>query len=459
MSVSIDNHNDDREHDHEHDHDRESEPATHPRSWHHEDACAECRSAASVSDRMNHSDRMNQSICLHDGWAGNPRWSAGANGGGGPPWPPLWSGGYWPDPHHNTHGTDDNSHERESLQHDKTVAELTARAQATDEARKQAVEAFKAQVRDEEDRRKREVEAKVLEMNQVEAARRAAEEKAVFQSQKEQAARIQEQKDATEKAIFKAKKEQDERIQEQKDAAEKAVFKAKKEEAEKKAEIEAKRKAWEVEMQKKLDEENAKKKAWEVERQRKEDEEKAKKKAWEVEQARKKDEEEEAKKAWEIEKKKKEMKEKEKQDKAKKDAKDQERSHLLAAGLPPQQVEAIINPESAPRIFAGTVPSVQYSQYSYPDTAYAGTEPTYIRVRREHLAIETLTHYSIPWRHDPHDSAYIIILRDINDPGIDLEILFDHTRRLRCQKPWPFSHRHHDKIYLMRRKSKGDRWL
>ncbi|KAJ4356232.1 uncharacterized protein N0V89_004262 [Didymosphaeria variabile] len=57
--------------------------------------------------------------------------------------------------------------------------------------------------------------------------------------------------------------------------------------------------------------------------------------------------------------------------------------------------------------------------------------PTYVKVSKEHLAIDTLLYYDIPYEVDRADPNYIIIVREM-EPH-ETEVLFQHTRRLRSR--------------------------
>jgi len=177
-------------------------------------------------------------------------------------------------------------------------------------------------------------------------------------------------------------------------------------EAERKAELEVKKKSWEVKMEKK------------------EADKKAEKKAWEAEQLHKKQK-----------------------------AKEKERSDLLGAGFTPQQVDAIMNPKLAPRVYPG---KVEHPPRTNTGGGYSGTESEYIKVHRDRICVETLTHYQIPWKYHEHDVDYVIMLYS---PDIDLEILFDHTRRFRCRERFPFTRRPEDKLYIVRKPHRSSRWL
>jgi hypothetical protein len=69
------------------------------------------------------------------------------------------------------------------------------------------------------------------------------------------------------------------------------------------------------------------------------------------------------------------------------------------------------------------------------DTTPAKAEPlhkhqlTYPKIHKQHLAIETLLYYDIPYEYDKSNSDYIVILRVMDTKETD--ILFEHTRRLR----------------------------
>ncbi|KZM26695.1 metal ion binding [Ascochyta rabiei] len=62
------------------------------------------------------------------------------------------------------------------------------------------------------------------------------------------------------------------------------------------------------------------------------------------------------------------------------------------------------------------------------DVSLNAPQPTYAKVAREHLDVETLHYYDILYEYD-EDPNYIIVLRELNEREAD--ILFEHTRRLR----------------------------
>ena len=152
------------------------------------------------------------------------------------------------------------------------------------------------------------------------------------------------------------------------------------------------------------------------------------------------------------------QKEKEEEEKAKKKKQEEEldeqmRKRLHQFGFQENQIQAMIKPEKVPQLQQGLTP-VNPLQLAY--------QPTYVKVHKDHLSIDTLVYYDIPWEYDrvchqlfpslpptqrpfataifwrpqltlseQNDQDYIIILREM-DPK-DTDILFEHTRRLRSR--------------------------
>jgi hypothetical protein len=90
---------------------------------------------------------------------------------------------------------------------------------------------------------------------------------------------------------------------------------------------------------------------------------------------------------------------------------------------------------------------IGYPPYTSPGDWCTETGPQPIKVHRDRISIETLRHYQIPWRYHESDTDYIMI----ETPDIDLEILYDHTRRLRYRESPVFTRRHEDQLYLVRK--------
>jgi len=124
---------------------------------------------------------------------------------------------------------------------------------------------------------------------------------------------------------------------------------------------------------------------------------------------------------------------------------------LLAAGFTPQMVDVIVHRRLAPTACAATI---GYPPYMSPGGWCTDTEPQYIKVHRDHICVETLTHYHIPWKYHESEADYILI----QSPDIDLEILYDHTRRLRYRGSPLFTRRHEDQLYIVRKPHRRHGW-
>ncbi|MCJ1475899.1 hypothetical protein MMC13_004563 [Lambiella insularis] len=80
--------------------------------------------------------------------------------------------------------------------------------------------------------------------------------------------------------------------------------------------------------------------------------------------------------------------------------------------------------------------------------------PTYIKVHKRHLDIETLEVYGLPWEWDVRDTDYIIIKQWV--PEHDQDILFEHTRQRREKTQLMITStelkKDHGKLLLVRKK-------
>ncbi|KAF1965573.1 kinase-like protein [Bimuria novae-zelandiae CBS 107.79] len=61
--------------------------------------------------------------------------------------------------------------------------------------------------------------------------------------------------------------------------------------------------------------------------------------------------------------------------------------------------------------------------------------PTYVKASKQHLDIETLQYYDLPYEIDENDPGHIIILREMEP--YETNILFEHTRRQRLERTAP----------------------
>ncbi|KAF2814358.1 uncharacterized protein BDZ99DRAFT_355888, partial [Mytilinidion resinicola] len=99
----------------------------------------------------------------------------------------------------------------------------------------------------------------------------------------------------------------------------------------------------------------------------------------------------------------------------------QMRQRLAQFGFQENQIQGMIKPEKAEELQVGHNP-----------VHLGGHQPTYIKVHKDYIAIETLVYFDIPWEYDAANPDYIIILRELGDNETD--VLFEHTRRLRSDK-------------------------
>jgi hypothetical protein len=74
-----------------------------------------------------------------------------------------------------------------------------------------------------------------------------------------------------------------------------------------------------------------------------------------------------------------------------------------------------------------TQKQVQSQSEEFP----GANQPTYAKVHRDHLDLDTLHYYDIPYDIDS-DPNYLVVLREMNQRETD--VLFEHTRRLRASK-------------------------
>jgi hypothetical protein len=234
---------------------------------------------------------------------------------------------------------------------------------------KLAREEEEARIKAEQDRIKREYEMKRLQ----EHAKREAEEK--------------EAKEEKERAIQKYIAEKEQREREAKETARRAVEEHERKEAEAKREQKEKEKAI-----------IAKLKQEEIERQEKE---KREYEEFLLKQEKKRQEEERKKKQREEE------------------VQEEMRKRLAEVGFQDNQIKAMIDPKKSQALVPGALPNNPLHVHT----------PTYVKVHKEHLSIETLTYFDIPWEWDSTDRNYIIILCELDQRQTDA--LFEHTQRIR----------------------------
>lgn len=177
-------------------------------------------------------------------------------------------------------------------------------------------------------------------------------------------------------------------------------------------------------------------------RKKKEAEEEAVRK-WQKEQEDKKAKEKAEEEEW-----RRKLKEKEEAEKAKKKKEQEEedeavRKRLAKIGFRNNQIEAMIHVDDKKKSKSTALALVD------------GGRPTFPKIKREHIALETLKYYDLPWEYDRHDRDFIIILQEMDEN--ETNVLFAHTRRLRERTTLTIEARKGDKpeYAWVRRRSKS----
>ncbi|KAF2120524.1 hypothetical protein BDV96DRAFT_594978 [Lophiotrema nucula] len=141
-----------------------------------------------------------------------------------------------------------------------------------------------------------------------------------------------------------------------------------------------------------------------------------------IEEQKRKAEEKAQYEAFELMQKQKRQEEKEKRDKQEAELEEAMRKRLAHFGFQENQISAMIKPEEAAKLHQGQTPL---------NPLRLTHQPTYVKVHRDHLSVDTLQYYDIPFEYDRGDPEYLIILREMDQK--ETEILFEHTRRLRSR--------------------------
>jgi hypothetical protein len=131
---------------------------------------------------------------------------------------------------------------------------------------------------------------------------------------------------------------------------------------------------------------------------------------WKAEEEERKRKEKEEEDAWKLKLKMKEEKEKEKQKAKEKEVEEEMHKKLAVFGFQENQIEAVLNPKKAADLPAGYSPMHPRPSHS-PRPAIGWTQtqtPTYIKVSRDHLDVETLIYYGLRYELDVVSSLPII---------------------------------------------------
>jgi chemotaxis protein histidine kinase CheA len=155
-----------------------------------------------------------------------------------------------------------------------------------------------------------------------------------------------------------------------------------------------------------------------LDEKRKREELKAQIKLEEEEEKRKQKEEEER---WRLKLEQKRLEDEMKKKKHQEEVDEEMRKKLHKFGFQENQVDAILDPKKAPHLQPGLRPSNALVPI--------GGGPTYIKIHKNHVDIETLKYFGLPWGYDPGSSDYYLIFQEMDKK--ETEILFEHTRKLR----------------------------
>lgn len=222
-----------------------------------------------------------------------------------------------------------------------------------------------------------------IEMERLKADLKAQQEKVEEEALREKILRDKEaadkkEKEARQRAIkdweAKQKEEEDERKEAERravEAAERKRHQQKEEEKRVLAEYERRRREEKEEREKM-------KLQFKLEEEKEKEEERQREKEWELKQIQKKEMAEKLKKA-EDEKLSAEM-----------------HKRLAKFGFQENQIEAMIDQEKAKKLPAGYSPRAAITS-----TALTISKPTYIKIHKDHLSVETLKYYRIPYEYDP----------------------------------------------------------
>ncbi|KAL9092294.1 MAG: hypothetical protein Q9165_004468 [Trypethelium subeluteriae] len=161
----------------------------------------------------------------------------------------------------------------------------------------------------------------------------------------------------------------------------------------------------------------------EEEKKRKEKEEEEK---WELKQKMKKEKEKKEEEEWELKQKlKREAKEKEKKEEEER-ADELMAKKLRKAGYTEHEIEKALHPpeKKERKVKKETIQAVPFHQPFH--------QPTYPKIHKDYLSVDTLIYYNLPYEFDRADPNYIIILREMDRHETD--VLFEHTRRHRGKR-------------------------
>jgi len=148
----------------------------------------------------------------------------------------------------------------------------------------------------------------------------------------------------------------------------------------------------------------------------------------EDEKKRKEKEEEER---WKLKLEKKKLEEEAKEKAKKKEIDDEIRRKLHRVGYQDNQIDVIIDEKKQQPKTIAYVPQSSHHHKSHSNAlvAVSSRSETFVKIHKNHLDIETLRFFKLPYTIDEVDSDYFIIYQELDQQATDL--LFEHTRKLR----------------------------
>jgi hypothetical protein len=157
--------------------------------------------------------------------------------------------------------------------------------------------------------------------------------------------------------------------------------------------------------------------------QRKLDDEKKKREEmrlqFKLEEEEKKRKEKEEEERWRQKLEDKKREEEEKKKKHDEEIAEEMRKKLHKFGFQDNQVDVILDPKKAPKVTSSSKEII----------SIGGRGPTYIKIHKNHVDVETLKYFGLPWGYDPSSTEYFLIFQEMDSK--ETEILFEHTRKLR----------------------------
>ncbi|KAF2234620.1 hypothetical protein EV356DRAFT_532671 [Viridothelium virens] len=153
--------------------------------------------------------------------------------------------------------------------------------------------------------------------------------------------------------------------------------------------------------------------------------EKEEEEKWEMKQKLKKEKEKKEEEEWELKQKlKKEKKEKEEKEEEER-AEELMVKRLRKAGYTEHEIEKALHPHEKKD-------KKEKKEKIREIRAVPFQQPTYPKIHKEYLSVDTLIYYNLPYEFDRTDPNYIIILREMDRHETD--VLFEHTRRHRGKR-------------------------